>query len=520
MTVVGCLLFGIGGCPMASVCPTMTGQSVIDSARGLGTPIGFGARALYAEYQKNSFETNVLMSNAWIQGQVDFYEKADSCYMMYLDEMMNGGGVEGGLGMRQWLSDPENVQFWDNFIQKNIGDDGYARLIALNGAFGPGSDSFEWTYGGIRRYSADSQMLMLDGAAVAMDKEIGAFEEGLSSEAKFAFLVLFGHNVRMAMYDFYDAFAAGQVTAAEVADFNEAYIVAGGCAITSTDSTQLPLRESRYLAGLNYVGVKLTELGYTVEAPMDDECPPITGQDVVDSVRSLETPLGFGARDLYAEYQKNSFEMNVQMSNAWIQGQVEFFEKADSCTMAYLDGLMNGGGEEEGLGMRQWLSDPENVQFWDNFIQKNVGEDGYARLIALNGAFGPGSDSFQWTYGGIRQHHGETGMLTLDGLVVATEEAIAKFGEGLSSEAKFALLVAFGHNVRLAMYDFYDDFAEGIIDQDTVSAFNEYYVIAGGCGIASTDTTKSTAREDRYLAALNFMGVKLIEMGYDVSTPE
>jgi hypothetical protein len=60
--------------------------------------------------------------------------------------MIDGGG-EHGLGMRNWLTDTHNVAWWDNAVRQSVGDEGYARVVALNAAFAPGSKNYLLTYG-------------------------------------------------------------------------------------------------------------------------------------------------------------------------------------------------------------------------------------------------------------------------------------------------------------------------------------------------------------------------------------
>ena len=166
------------------------------------------------------------------------------------------------------------------------------------------------------------------------------------------------------------------------------------------------------------------------------------GSDIVQQVRALPYALGFDAPTHFAARRGETFAANRDFSNLWITDQVAFYDASiDPSYRAALQELMDGGGEEGHLGMRNWLNDPDNLAFWDNAIVNNVGELGYARLISLNAAFGIGHDDFRLTYGGIRRYDAGTNVLTLNGTPFpgATATPFAFSAPTLTPEQKFEL---------------------------------------------------------------------------------
>jgi len=243
---------------------TVTGAMLIQEAESRPAPLGQKASAIYKQLQRQSFKKNVSTSNSWIRSQVAFFDKkADAATKDALEHMTNGGG-EHGLGMRQWLIDPKNVAWWDNMVRKSVGDDGYARVVALNSAFAPGSKDYILTYGHTRKYDPAKDTMSLDDVSAPGVMKSAArfnFTPNVKQGETFEQLVKFGDPVRKQMFRFYDDFAAGKVTAAQVKTFNAAYVMAGGCAMAATEEEQMP-RALRYLNALNLMAKTMEELGY------------------------------------------------------------------------------------------------------------------------------------------------------------------------------------------------------------------------------------------------------------------
>ncbi|MEZ4888466.1 MAG: hypothetical protein R3E32_27310 [Chitinophagales bacterium] len=232
-------------------------------------PIGIEALDFYAKIKGNSFEKNVQFSNNWIESHVVYYEKTrDRKYKEYMKESIEGGGPEKGLGMRGWISDKKNVARWDKDVAATIGEDGYARLIALNAAFKPGSDShFKMIYGGERLYDQKNDQFLMNSRAMKdakLQKDYVQFNSRKPSyDDMFKTLLVFADKIRTQTFNFYADFRAGKVSEEQVATFNKAYVVVGGCAMASTDVMN-DIKGLRYLKGLNYMAATLTELGYPV----------------------------------------------------------------------------------------------------------------------------------------------------------------------------------------------------------------------------------------------------------------
>ncbi len=232
-------------------------------------PIGIEALDYYAKIKKSSFDEKIAFSNGWIKSHVDYFDKTrDKKYKQYMSESIEGGGPEKGLGMRGWISDPKNVARWDKDVANTIGEDGYTRLIALNAAFKPGSDShFKMIYGGERLYDKRNNQFLMNKQVMKeakLRKDYVQFKSRQPSyEEMFKTLLVFADKIREQTFNFYTDYRAGKVSDKQVEAFNKAYVVVGGCAMASTDVLN-DIKGLRYLKGLNYMAATLNELGYSV----------------------------------------------------------------------------------------------------------------------------------------------------------------------------------------------------------------------------------------------------------------
>lgn len=241
-------------------------EEVVKTLKDRKTPVGVEAAEVFEQLQKNSFEKNVEFSNQWIKDQLAAIDKTDKDYQEYVAEMVDGPG-DGALPMRRWLTDEKNVGTWDKNIQKLVGDDGYARVVAMNGAFKPGSEEFRLVYGGSRRYEPAKKAMMLNDSERAgerPEKMLVSFKSDATMDEKMATLIKFGDGVRKQMLKFYDDFKKGDVTEEQVTTFNEAYAWTGGCALGATNTLTDSLA-NRYLVGLHNMAETLGELGYKVQ---------------------------------------------------------------------------------------------------------------------------------------------------------------------------------------------------------------------------------------------------------------
>lgn len=237
---------------------------------------------------------------------------------------------------------------------------------------------------------------------------------------------------------------------------------------------------------------------------------------MINEARALREPLGLPAVEHFQSLARNSFDANVRLSNDWITKHIAAYDQAAADYQALLEPLMEGASDGSMLGMRFWLTDPDNVEFWDKAVQRNVGDEGYALLTALNLAFEPLSTEFQLAYGGHREYDPASGLLVLNG--TAFERPVKgpfEFAANSTLEQKFDQLVRFGDAVRQAMLQFYQASAEGKIDQILIGLFNETYVLASGCALANTNVLVDRTAE-QYLFALNLMAQTLAEAGFRI----
>lgn len=243
------------------------------------------------------------------------------------------------------------------------------------------------------------------------------------------------------------------------------------------------------------------------------------GQDVVKAFQPRTTPLGNNAAAVFARIKGNGFQKNIDVSNQWIKAQLAAIDRSNRTYKAYVAEMVEGDREKGILGMRSWLTDEKNLATWDKTVQRNAGDDGYARVVALNAAFPPGSDEYHWVYGGVRTYNPQTNMMTLnrsERAGVPREKVLVTFKEGATGEQRMDTLVKFGDAIRQQMFKFYQDYSDGKITQDQVTKFNEGYIWAGGCAMAATQP-ESAPLAFRYLNALNLMAVTLNDLGYKVA---
>ena len=234
-----------------------SGAEVIKIAQAKSQPLGFAALRNYENLRTKPFEENIKFSNRWIKSHIDYYDKKASAeYRAYTKDMIDGGG-DVSLGMRRWLTDPQNVAWWDNTIRKLVGDEGYARVVALNAAFPPGSENYRLTYGGTRRFDPKTNNMSLNGTS----RKINGTVTTATGDQLFDRMVTRGDGVRQQMLSFYAAYAKGKVSAAQVKKFNEGVIIAGGCALSATEAKEAD-RSIRYMNAVNFMGAQLDSLGF------------------------------------------------------------------------------------------------------------------------------------------------------------------------------------------------------------------------------------------------------------------
>jgi len=246
------------GAPMPQALPA-SGAERLQLVESIAVPVGYGALQIYAKLKNQPFASNVAFSNQWIRSQLAAYDKAPTDYQSDLREMIDGTKAEGGLGMRQWLTDPKNVSWWDPTMRSVLGDAGYARVVSLNGAFPPGSREFQLVYGGTRLYDPATNSMMLNADKFpSVDQSAKAYKSGTPAFKDF---VRFGGRVEDQMFRFYSAYAAGKVDQSKVKAFNRAYGLAGGCALSLTEPESV-IKSTRYANAVNYMSNALTKLGF------------------------------------------------------------------------------------------------------------------------------------------------------------------------------------------------------------------------------------------------------------------
>lgn len=258
--------------------------------------------------------------------------------------------------------------------------------------------------------------------------------------------------------------------------------------------------------------------GFYVSAqPID-----ISAVELLTTAITLEKPIGVEAVDIFERIKSDSFENNVEFSNSWINQQTAFYDAASEEYRNSVEEMIQGGGDEGGLGLGHWLTDPNNAAVWDEAVKSNIGEEGYARVVALNAAFSPQNDNnelFYLTYGGERRFEEATNTLRLQGTNVVTLDLI-DLRLVTSNDASLTQIwdeqVKFGDAVRVQMFEFYKAFNEGTITPDQVATFNAAYLAAGGCALAATDVS-TELKAERYSNALNLMAKTLGELGFSVT---
>ena len=254
-----------------------TATEVLTWANSLPIPLGAEAFSvgIFDRLVEDSFENNIGFSNQWITDQIDFYDnQADDAYREYTTEIMEGSG-DGGLGMRFWLTDEDNLAFWDNAVRRNAGERGYARIVALNAAFTPGSDAFRANYGGSRSYDPETNTILFnDQEFPGVSSEEAIFELDIPSDPSeeelaelFKQTIRLGEPVRQQIFRLYEAFLQGEVTQEQISLFNETYVLTGGCAIAATD-VQTEALVHRYLQSLNLMSQTLLEIGLGQSIPV------------------------------------------------------------------------------------------------------------------------------------------------------------------------------------------------------------------------------------------------------------
>lgn len=228
-------------------------------AANLKVPLGYDALRVLEVLNSQTFEQNIETSNKWIRAQLAAYHYGDPNYQRQLSEMITGSYIEGGLGMANWLTDPSNAGVWDKKVRSAVGNAGYARVVALNEAFPPGSMDFCHIYGGERRHNSRTNKLILNVSG----RSTVPMKSRLANPRKFDELLKFGDEVRVEMFNFYEAFKDGKVSQRQVKKFNATYTLVGGCAVAATDVANVLL--NRYAAGLNLFAKELGELGFPVK---------------------------------------------------------------------------------------------------------------------------------------------------------------------------------------------------------------------------------------------------------------
>ena len=188
-----------------------SGAEVVKMARARNQPLGFAALKVYEGTKNKPFEENVKFSNQWIRSHIDYYDKrAKPEYRAYVKDMIDGGG-DVTLGMRGWLSDPKNVSWWDNTIRGLVGEDGYARVVALNAAFPAGSEEYRIVYGGSRRFDPETNTMTLNGNPQKVSEAI-TVQPNETHEQLFERMTKLGDAVRRQVFNFYGALQGGRVT--------------------------------------------------------------------------------------------------------------------------------------------------------------------------------------------------------------------------------------------------------------------------------------------------------------------
>jgi hypothetical protein len=243
-----------------------SGEEVLEIVRSeFSAPIGIDAVAGFEELRNDSFEEVVVAGKRWVGDHLAYYdEEAEENYRAYLDDFFNSEG-----GLRTWYENYDEPSFnpWLEFIIPVMGEENYAYTVASQYAFEPGSDEFKYTFGGVRGYDSEENVLTLQGT------EFEGFDpsdyivqfESEDTEETGATLVRFGLQVRKAFFQFFEAANAGEISEEQITRFNEIVVIGSGCDlfVNSDSPAYVPLeRHRKMLNNLNRLAVTLAEWGF------------------------------------------------------------------------------------------------------------------------------------------------------------------------------------------------------------------------------------------------------------------
>lgn len=285
-----------------------------------------------------------------------------------------------------------------------------------------------------------------------------------------------------------------------------------------------------YLAGIGSVSVgaltagyltpsdpRTTEIATGTGAAVTQEDP--SGEQVLEIVREeFSAPLGVNAVARFEALREEDFESVVVAGKQVAREHVEYYnQEADEDYRAYLENFI---ASERGL--ENWYEDYESPTFnsWLEFVIPHLGEENYVYQVASFDAFEPGTNEFKYTFGGDRGYDPENNILTLQGTSFEgfdRSEYIVEF-ESDDTEETGATLVEFGHQVRMALFQFFEDANAGEISDEQTNQFNEIVAIAGGCNVfvnSSVPYYYPLREHQKMLNNLNRLAVTLSEWGYE-----
>lgn len=246
---------------------TRSGRAVVRAARH-DFPRPFGVDALDAReaVAATSSAERVAANRRWVADHVAAYERAGERYRAFLRPVLGSGR-----GLRTWYDGPDDSEPapWIRAVTDALGEPAWVDRQAWLGTFDPGSDAFEYVFGGRRTYDLDGHSFTFAGTdfqGVDPDTYLYSFGPEAGDRAEVAATVLaVSGRVWERIYDFLRAFREGSVTHAKAGSFNGAVVLVGGPTMVDAETCEdcgdaAALRVA--MNHLNRLALLLAEFGF------------------------------------------------------------------------------------------------------------------------------------------------------------------------------------------------------------------------------------------------------------------
>lgn len=207
---------------------TRTGRETIRLARhNFPRPFGLEALDTRSEVAAMSRDERVEANRQWVRDHVAAYEDADEASRAFLEPVLGPGS-----GLRTWYdgADPPAPAPWIRAVTGTLDEDAWIDRQAWLRTFEPGSDAFEYTFGGRRSYDLPSHTVTVAGTEFrGIDPDNYYFTFDDASRAAMARRVLRANDrIWEQMYEMFADYREGKVTHAKAGAFNGAVAIVGG----------------------------------------------------------------------------------------------------------------------------------------------------------------------------------------------------------------------------------------------------------------------------------------------------